>query len=354
MLKSIGLLVMSVLVAKGAAAASATWNIKVGSMSRNAIVYAPSGTTKPAIIIQCHGMNQDAAYQQAQAKWEPIADTGKFIVVFPNGNNKSWDLSGTSDIDFMKAIIDTMVKKYGADRDRAYLSGFSMGGMFTYTAMNALADKIAAFAPCSGYPMGGMTPASSRPVPILHIHGTADDVVAYSGVEPNLAKWRTWNGCPTTKTTIKPYPSTKSGSVTTRDYWGPCTKNGKTVEVVLLSNTGKGHWYSMDQSSELSSEEIWNFSKKYSLSGSTAVANPGAKEAILSASYSNGFLLVASSEALVRVEVRDLSGRRLTRWNATSESRETASISVGTTSHGVYLLDVTSAAGRRTLRVAAP
>jgi poly(3-hydroxybutyrate) depolymerase len=344
------------LCAAGAASAAAatTWNIKVGTATRNAIVYVPTGITKPAIIIQCHGMNQDAAYQQAQAKWEPIADTGKFIVVFPNGNNKSWDLSGNADIDFMKAIIDTMVKKHGADRDRAYLSGFSMGGMFTYTAMNKMADRIAAFAPCSGYPMGGMTPSSSRPVPIMHIHGTTDDVVGYSGVEGTLSKWRTWNNCPTTKTTIKPYPANKPSSASARDSWSPCTKNGKTVEVALITNTGKGHWYSMDQAGAVSSVEIWNFSKKYSLSGSAAVEPSRAKFIDVSASYRDGAIVLASSEELRSVTVRDLAGRSLSRWNAPSNPTESVSIPVARSEQGVYLLDVVGAEGRRTLRVVAP
>lgn len=339
--------------AGAAAAAGTTWNIKVGTSTRNAIVYAPSGMTKPAIIIQCHGMNQDAGYQQGQAKWEPVADTGKFIVVYPNGNNKSWDLNGNGDIDFMKAIIDTMVAKYGADRNRAYLSGFSMGGMFTYTAMNKLSDRIAAFAPCSGYPMGGMTPSSPVPVPILHIHGTTDDVVGYSGIEATLSKWRTWNGCPTTKTTIKPYPANKPGSVSTRDYWGPCTKNGKTVEVVLLSNAGKGHWYSEDAASSMSSVEIWNFSKKYSLSGNSGIAAGASKDASVAATLVDGRIQVASTVDLQSVKVRDLSGNLLTTWNAGSGSANEISIPVDA-SKGVYLLDLTGDGIHQSLRVVAP
>lgn len=262
-------------VTGGALAATETWKLTVGGTSRNALVYAPSGLSKPALIIQLHGMNQDAAYQQTQAKWEPIADTGKFVVIFPNGLNKQWDISGTTDVNFVSALIDSASRRFGADRNRVYLSGFSMGGMFTYHAMNKMADKIAAFAPCSGYPLGGATAASSRPVPILHIHGTADDVVGYSGLEAVLAKWRSWNGCPTTVTTTKPYPAGKSASVTTRSDWGPCVKAGITTQVALLSNAGKGHWYSMDQASAVSSVEIWNFAKKYSLSTSGGTGTGG-------------------------------------------------------------------------------
>ena len=130
--------------------------ITVDGTKRNYILYVPSnlGEDRP-LLISCHGMNQDAAYQRNMLQIESVADTAKFVTVFPNGIDKSWDISGDRDLRFMQALIDEMVKKYAIDPDRVYLSGFSMGGMFTYHAMNRMADKIAAFAPISGYPMWG-------------------------------------------------------------------------------------------------------------------------------------------------------------------------------------------------------
>ena len=76
-------------------------NIIVNGVTRNMIVYAPSGIEKNRpLIIQMHGMNQDAPYQQNAAKWEEIADTARFVVVFPNGENKAWDISGDKDVNF--------------------------------------------------------------------------------------------------------------------------------------------------------------------------------------------------------------------------------------------------------------
>lgn len=341
------------LFAAGAQAASVvTWNMTVDGKARNMLVYAPSGMTKPPIILQLHGMNQDAPYQQGLAKWEAIADTGKFIVVFPNGLNKSWDISGNTDVNFMSAIIDTMVKKYGADKDRVYLSGFSMGGMFTYHAMNKMADKIAAFAPCSGYPMGGTTPASSRPVPILHIHGTTDDVVGYSGVEGILSKWRNWNGCPTSKTTIKPYPANKSGSASTLDMWSPCTKNGKTVEVGLITNANKGHWYSMDQAGALSSVEIWNFSKKYSLGSSTNIGRRTPIASTLQATAVPGQILVRGAADLRSARIVDLQGKQVAAWNSDAASH--SEIAIPFSGHGIYLLEAEGIQDRATLQIVVP
>lgn len=230
----------------------------VDNTSRDYIVYVPKdlGSQRP-LLISCHGMNQDAAYQKGMLQIESVADTAKFVTVFPNGINKGWDISGDRDLRFVQAIIDEMVAKYDIDRNRVYISGFSMGGMFTYHAMNRMADKIAAFAPISGYPMGGGTYTSSRPVPIIHTHGTTDDVVGFSGVAGILAGWVKRNGCPTTPVVVKPY---RAGHIT-KHTWAP-GENG--VEVVLLELANKGHWISNDGGVK-TGEEIWNFCKRYSL-----------------------------------------------------------------------------------------
>ena len=144
-------------------------DIVVDNINRNYIVYAPKdlGTKRP-LLISCHGMNQDAGYQRDMLKIEAIADTAKFVTVFPNGIDRGWDIGGDRDLRYMQALIDKMVERYDIDPNRVYISGFSMGGMFTYHCMNRMADKFAAFAPISGYPMGGGNYTSSRPVPIIH------------------------------------------------------------------------------------------------------------------------------------------------------------------------------------------
>jgi len=234
--------------------------ITVNGTVRNYIVYVPAnlGENRP-LLISCHGMNQDAAYQKGMLQIESVADTAKFVTVFPNGIDKGWDIGGDRDINYVKALIDAMVSKYKIDRNRVYLSGFSMGGMFTYHAMNRIPDLIAAFAPISGYPMGGTTAnANVRPIPIIHTHGTSDDVVSFGGVQGALNAWIKHNGCPTKATVVKNYRGTPN---ITRHTWGP-GNNG--VEVVLMELEGKGHWISNDFGVK-TGEEIWNFCKRFSL-----------------------------------------------------------------------------------------
>ena len=240
-------------------------NINVNGANRNMLVYAPSGIEKNRpLIIQMHGYNQDAAYQKNAAKWEPIADTARFVVVFPNGENKAWDTSGDKDLNFIKAIINEMNSKYGIDKNRVYVSGFSMGGMMSYVVANKMSDQIAAIAPVSG---GGSPSTAKRAMPIMHTHGTTDDVVNYNSTVNTLKSWVPFNKCSSESEKIKPYPTTKSGSAASLEIWSGCSDG---VEVRLLTIDGKGHWYSMDEAVSVNtSVEIWNFVKNYSLAGPT-------------------------------------------------------------------------------------
>ena len=109
-------------------------NITVDGTERSYNVYAPNnlGTNRPLLIF-CHGYNQDANWMQNsefkndKLSMESVCDTAKFVVVFPNGIDRSWDVSGNRDINFVKAIIEKMVSQYSIDRNRVYLGGFSMG-----------------------------------------------------------------------------------------------------------------------------------------------------------------------------------------------------------------------------------
>lgn len=251
-------------MAIASASAATTWEkITVNGTSRDMKVHVPDDTPSgAALVIACHGMNQSADWHDSNSQWTAVSDTAKFVLVFPEGIDHGWELSGNRDVDFICAIIDQMEKDHNISTGRVYLTGFSMGGMFTYHCANRISEKIAAFVPVSGYPMWDKSAYSSRPVPILHVHGTGDDVCVFSGVQPTLDNWIKRNECNTTPEVIKPYPSNKKSSVATLTKW---TDGLDGVEVQLLQFKDKGHWQSEDTNSCLTSVEAWNFMKRWSL-----------------------------------------------------------------------------------------
>ena len=226
---------------------------------REYLQYAPSdlGSKRP-LIISCHGMNQSAQYQWDMLKdAKTLADKEKFVIVLPEGINNGWDISGDRDINLIKDLIAQMKKDFDIDENRVYLSGFSMGGMLTYHAMNKIPDVIAAFAPISGYPMWGFTYTGKRAIPVIHHHGTGDDVCVYSNVQRNIDELVKKNKCSSTPTITQNYGGY---SHITRKEWGGGTDG---VKVVLMELASKGHWISNDGLFTL--DEIWKFCKNYSL-----------------------------------------------------------------------------------------
>ena len=264
-------LLLCLLFVVGVAATRAD-NITVDGTSRSYLVYAPKnlGENRPLFIF-CHGASQDANYMlntqfrdtSKSISIENVCDTAKFVILFPNGIDNQWDISGNRDINFVKALIDKMVTQYKIDRNRVYLGGFSMGGMFTYHAMNKIPDLIAAYVPVSGYPMGGATAdASVRALPIMHIHGTADDVCVFSGAQPALNVWIKHNGCPTTAKVTNNYNGFSGAKL---HSWGP---GNDGVYVKLLELPNKGHWVCKEPQ-VYTGKEMWNFCKNYSLNKTT-------------------------------------------------------------------------------------
>ena len=230
-------------------------------------VYAPSGLKENSpLLISCHGMDQDPNYQQSNTHWEAVADTAGFVVVYPRGGTgmSTWDISGDKDTKWMTEIIDQMYTDYKIDKKRVYLSGFSMGGMFTYHSMSKIADKIAAFAPTSGTNVMGASKAQ-RPVPIIHPHGTSDDVLPYNNVEGFIKNYRDQFHCPSQAEEQKNYPNAENSGATMYT-WGPCDKG---VYIKHLKLPGRGH-----SPSKADVSDIWNFVKEWTVDGKIGETTP--------------------------------------------------------------------------------
>lgn len=253
---------------------------------RDIHVYAPSNLApKSPLLLSLHGMDQDPNYQQSNTHWEAVADTAGFVVVYPRGGTgmSTWDISGDKDTKWVVQIIEQMVKEYDIDPKRVYLSGFSMGGMFTYHAMSKIADKIAAFAPTSGTNVMGASKAM-RPVPIIHPHGTSDDVLQYSQVEGFIKNYRDQFHCPSQAEVQNNYPNSENKA--TMYTWGPCDEG---VYIKHLKLEGRGH-----SPSKADVSDIWNFVKQYSLDGASitpSIEVPTNRDSVFNGSFSDSLKL---------------------------------------------------------------
>jgi polyhydroxybutyrate depolymerase len=197
------------------------------------------------LVINLHGYNSNAAQQERVSQMSVEADSAGFIVAYPEGlgDPQSWKFGnraeGQADVGFIRDLIGHLQDQLSIDSQRIYVTGISNGAEMSYRLACDLGDTIAAFAPVAGgYPPFNDCKATS-PVPVVVFHGTADQLLPYTGKPPLLlpvhdwvASWAARNGCATAPAAIL-----RQGDVT-GEHWGGCRAG---ADVVLYTIDGKGH-----------------------------------------------------------------------------------------------------------------
>lgn len=280
------------------------------------------------LVINMHGFGSNRTEQQFYANMNPVADENGFIVVYPQGVFNSWNVgwvfgSQADDVGFIEALTDVLIADWGADPERVYATGMSNGGFMSYRLACELSDRIAAIASVTG----GMVPGLAdncdpgRAVPVLQLHGTADDVVPYEGsfltapVDSTIAFWRGYNGCMSDSiVTEVPDLDPADGSTAQNIRFEDCT-DGATVEFYRIE--GGGHTWpgspidigATNQDFD-GSKEIWRFFSQFTLSGavsSVAATRPDPEVRLGPNPFQDR--LRVEMEGLRFIVVRDYAGR---------------------------------------------
>jgi polyhydroxybutyrate depolymerase len=161
-------------------------------------VYQPAfldGTTAPMpVLFYFHGYQGTGAGVIRTRALQDIADHYGFLLVAPNGRNKTWAHNGSpsqarDELAFVDAVIDDLIRDWHIAADRIYATGFSQGGSMVWDLICHRPDRFAGFAPVAGafwepHPTGCVASADNREnrdVPIIHFHGTGDTVVPMAG-----------------------------------------------------------------------------------------------------------------------------------------------------------------------------
>jgi len=275
--------------------------VKVGEVERTYLVHVPTkyDPTKPTPLVLCyHGGLTNGLIAIAQTGLSAKADAETFLVAYPDGTSRNglifvWNSGGIpsqleeenrDDVAFTRALIDDLAKVATVDPKRVFVTGISNGGMMCHRLAVELSDRIAAIAPVAGT-LSLEKPEPKRAVPVLHIHGTADEIVAWNGPGPNMPKvvkfrsvddtikfWTQHNAC-APKPIVEQLPDkSDDGTTVTRTTYGG-GKQGS--EVVLVKIDGGGHtWPGRElniailgrTTKDISANDlIWEFFKKHPL-----------------------------------------------------------------------------------------
>jgi len=300
----------------------AHFSLQYGGLTRKYNVHLPPNynvnTPMPAVIfLHGGGGSMRGAYLEGM---NHSADKLRFILVIPDGTGRMADRylvwnagqrgnsaccgyaveNNIDDVGFISAMIDQLKANFNVDASRIYATGISNGGSMSYRLACELSGKIAAVATVAGWTEDRCSP--SRPVPVMHVHGTGDLRAPYNGGQSGV--FFEWSKGPCVTIGPNGQPDQGSGhscsvpsASQTVDTWrtkDQCTANSTTVyqngavtcvsynqcagasEVEFCTVEGGGHtWPSGMQyapvskigpvNDDMSFDQMWDFLKRHSL-----------------------------------------------------------------------------------------
>lgn len=252
-----------------------------GSFEHNGItrtysLYIPasctSGTAVP-LLLSLHGFGKSGEYNAKQRGFNAIADTANFIVAYPDGTKEHltkqrfWNYgnimgSKVDDAGFLQTLIDSITARYSINTKRIYCVGMSNGSFMSYL-LACHTTRFAAIGAVTGSMSIKMFDACkpAKPIPIIHIHGTADPLNPYKGnstmkaVEEVVQFWAAENKC-NPQPVIIPINNTD-------------TKDGTTAERVIYTGGTSGH--SVELIKVNKGGHTWPGKKVFTLNGKTCM-----------------------------------------------------------------------------------
>ena len=238
--------------------------INVGGRDRVYRLHKPVGVPASAgLVVVLHGGFGNAEQAERSYGWDQLADSEKFVVVYPDGVNRAWNVNGggccgkparegVDDVAFISAAVADVAKNVSINAGHVYATGMSNGGMMSYT-LACDTTLFAAIGPVSGTQVDPCR--SPHPASVMAIHGTADPLIPYGGGPgrgfahingppvPDLNTfWRKVDQC-------EAPAATTSGSVTTSTAGCPDNRS-----VALITIDGGGHHWP-----NFATAKLWQF-----------------------------------------------------------------------------------------------
>jgi polyhydroxybutyrate depolymerase len=252
--------------------------------------YRDEGDGMPLVFV-LHGAGGTGLGIAGFSGFNELAEREGFIVVYPDGLGGAWNdnrpdprLQAIDDVGFLTYILDYLIDNLNVDANRVYTVGYSMGGMMSYRLGCEARDRFAAVASvASTMPEYLINLCDEvRPLPVLVIQGTDDNVVPWVGyrggylsARDTLRHWGALNGCTEQAPTMETLPdiNPEDGTLVVLETHPDCEGNS---EVALYGVHNGGHTWpgrAIQAPFDLglttrdfeASEAIWEFFSRHAL-----------------------------------------------------------------------------------------
>lgn len=221
---------------------------------------APAGSAAPAtvgapvprpLVVDFHGLAEGATIHSITTMFGVLGQTDGFVAVFPNGTGTPvmWDTThrgaANPDLAYVAALLAQVESTQCIDTSRVYASGFSDGSFMVSFLACTMSNTFAAIGAVSGLQLPKPC-ATTRRVPIITFHGTADPILYFNGgigtavLAPLFGKGPHTPPSSTTTTTTRPvnlhgtgYPATVQAWAV-KDGCNPRSTDTKVSSQVIL------------------------------------------------------------------------------------------------------------------------
>ena len=362
-----------------------TWD----GQEREYIEYVPASYQQgtPAPVLFClHGLGDDMTNAFNTFGFKKIADDHGWILITPQaleayvekfgasigaawnsgisadasiigGSGRIYINKDVDDSGFMMAILDNLIENYSIDEDNVFVTGFSMGGFMTNRLAIEHSDRIKAGASVSGTIGCDLLQdgkSQVAPISMMHIHGTADEMVTYNngslmyymfelpiskgGAEATVEFWRNTNGCDPTPEVYQ-FEDIANDNLTFEKYTYKNGTNG-TKTCFIKANNGKHTWYYTPANDIDYATEIYNFFA--SCMNETSVNNELTQQFEIVPNPSTGIFHI-NADNLKQANIYDMLGNKIT-------ERIDNTIDLTNYPSGIYLIEIISNNGTRQCR----
>ena len=170
-------------------------HVTVDRLDRRYVAYLPDGYQSRGplpVVLAFHGGYMDPEGFEDLTRLQNAREARNFIIVFPEGYQRSWNAAGLccgpavragiDELKFVRALLADLNTVAPVDRHRVYATGYSNGANLSYHFACVAANEFAAIAPVSGAmrdPPGQCHPA--RAVPVFDWHGLQDRASPFAG-----------------------------------------------------------------------------------------------------------------------------------------------------------------------------
>ena len=164
--------------------------LRHGGRDRPYVLRAPPGAGGLLpLVVELHGRGSNPVRFDLWTGFSRKAATAGFVLALPAGVGRIWndgrdeERIDPDDVSYLVALIDDAVRHRRVDPARVYMVGMSNGAAMTGRVAIEHGDRLAAVAQVAGTASAALaarTPPRA-PVPLLHIHGTADRLAPYEG-----------------------------------------------------------------------------------------------------------------------------------------------------------------------------